>query len=62
MAVTTFHIIHIIVGAWLIISPNLGVFDTMTRGLFWNNVIVGAVVALYNAYYLFARGNVDVKR
>ncbi len=34
----------------------------MTRGLFWNNVIVGAVVALYNAYYLFARGNVDVKR
>ena len=58
---TTFHIIHIIVGAWLIVSPYLGIFDTMANGLFWNNVIVGAVIALYNAWFLFARGSVDVK-
>lgn len=59
---TTFHIIHILVGAWLIVSPYLGVFDNMQNGMLWNNVIIGAVVALYNAWYLFARNNVDVRQ
>ncbi len=58
---TTFHLIHIIVGAWLILAPLVGIFATY-QGLVWNSVIVGAVVGLYNAWYLFARQNVEVKR
>lgn len=58
---TTFHIIHILAGAWLVISPYLGVFVNMPNGMLWNNVIVGAAVALLNAWYLFARGDVDVR-
>lgn len=53
----TFHLIHILVGAWLavvnffrLVSPDFLVI---------NNVVLGVVVALYNAYFL-ARGNVDV--
>ena len=56
----TFHIIHIIVGIWLaivnftpIMAPN---------SLAWNNIILGVIVAIYNAYYLLGRKNVDVQQ
>lgn len=55
---TTFHAIHILVGIWLVLSPFTGILAT-SQAVFWNNVIIGAVVALYNIYYLFLRQNVD---
>ncbi len=57
---TAFHVIHILVGAWLALAPYLGFLDTETA-LVYNNLIVGAVVALYNLYYLAVKSNVDVK-
>jgi hypothetical protein len=57
---TAFHVIHILVGAWLALAPYLGFLETESA-LVMNNLIVGAVVALYNLYYLAAKGNVDVK-
>lgn len=57
---STFHIIHIIVGIWLaivnftpIMAPN---------SLAWNNIVLGVIVAIYNAYYLLGRKNVDVQQ
>jgi len=55
---TTFHIIHVIVGIWLALVNFTPVLAPTT--LAFNNVILGIVVALYNAYYLFAKKNVDV--
>ena len=56
---TTFHWIHIVVGAWLalvnlvnILTPDL---------LLLNNIVLGIIVALYNAYFVFAKNNVDAK-
>ncbi len=54
---TTFHTIHVLAGAWLILAPYLNILDT--RNLMMNSAIVGAVVLLYNVWYLFARQNVD---
>jgi hypothetical protein len=48
------------VGAWLVAAPLLGIFAT-TESLLMNNIIVGAVVALYNAWFLFVRGNTEVR-
>lgn len=56
---TTFHIIHLLAGAWLILGPFLGFLDTFDS-LYWNSIIIGIVVGVYNLYYLFARKNVDV--
>lgn len=56
---STFHIIHIAVGAWLILSNLFRMFDITT--LVWINSIVGGIVALYNIYFLFEKQNVDVK-
>jgi len=55
---TTFHVIHIIVGAWLAIVNSFPVFSP--AGLATNNIILGVVVALYNLYFLL-KGNVDVR-
>jgi hypothetical protein len=57
---TTFHIIHIVVGLWLVAAPLLGIFTTRSA-LLTNNIVVGAVVALYNAWFLFVKGNTEVK-
>lgn len=57
---TTFHVIHIIVGAWLILSPYLNILDA--RSMTVNSAVIGAVVLLYNLWYLFARSNVDVRQ
>ena len=44
---TTFHWIHIIVGAWLAF---VNLMPILPSGLLMlNNAIIGAVVALYNA-------------
>jgi hypothetical protein len=57
---TTFHVIHIIVGIWLVTAPLLGIFTTRSA-LLTNNIVIGAVVALYNAWFLFVRGNTEVR-
>lgn len=57
---TAFHVIHILVGAWLALAPYTGLLETESA-LIYNNIIVGAVIALYNLYYLSAKNNVDVK-
>ncbi|HCJ11334.1 MAG TPA: hypothetical protein DHW14_09275 [Clostridiales bacterium] len=57
---TTFHVVHIIVGIWLVAAPLLGVFTT-EQALLTNNIVVGAVVALYNAWFLFIRNTADMR-
>ncbi len=46
-------------GLWLIGAPLLGILTTRSA-IVTNNIVVGAVVALYNAWYLFVRGNTEV--
>lgn len=56
---TTFHIIHIVVGVWLAVA---NFFDIMSpNALATNNIIFGLIVALYNLYFLYAKNNVDTK-
>jgi len=56
---TTFHWIHIIVGAWLAF---VNFFPFLPSNLLIiNNVAAGIIVALYNAYMLFAKSNTDAK-
>ncbi len=57
---TTFHIIHIVVGAWLAIVNFTDVLTPAT--LAGNNIVFGIVIALYNAYFLFMKENVDSKQ
>lgn len=54
---TTFHLIHIVVGVWLALVNFTGILPPAT--LAGNNVVLGVVVALYNAYFLFVKSNVD---
>lgn len=56
---TTFHWIHILVGAWLAFVNFMPFLNSNT--LMLNNVIIGIVVAIYNIYMLFAKNNTDVK-
>lgn len=57
---TTFHTIHIIVGIWLAFANFANIMAPAS--LATNNIVLGIVVALYNAYYLFARRNVDAEQ
>jgi len=57
---STFHIIHIIVGIWLAIVNFTPIMAPTS--LAWNNIILGVIVAIYNAYYLLGRKNVDVQQ
>lgn len=57
---STFHIIHIVIGAWLAIVNFTDILAPST--LLGNNVILGIVVALYNAYFLFVKADVDKKQ
>lgn len=57
---TTFHWIHIIVGVWLAFVNFMPILPSGL--LMLNNAIIGVVVALYNAYFLFAKNNTDVKQ
>jgi hypothetical protein len=54
---TTFHLIHVVVGAVLAAVNFWGLMDDTSRNFF--NSIVGLVVLAYNAYYLFIKQNVD---
>ncbi len=56
---TTFFTIHLILGIWLAIVNFTPVMDVSSLAI--NNVIVGAIIAIYNAYYLFARRGVEAK-
>ncbi|HOL16308.1 MAG TPA: hypothetical protein PLZ49_08990 [Bacillota bacterium] len=56
---TTFHVIHIVVGLWLALVNATNILTEST--LAWNNLVLGLIVAGYNVYYLFARKNVDVQ-
>jgi len=40
-------------------APLLGIFTTQSA-LNTNNIIVGAAIALYNAWFLFIRNNTEV--
>lgn len=57
---TTFHIIHLLVGIWLAFANFSNIMPPAS--LATNNIILGVVVALYNAYYLFAQRSVDVEQ
>ncbi|HZK25823.1 MAG TPA: hypothetical protein VFC74_10630 [Oscillospiraceae bacterium] len=57
---TTFHWIHIIVGVWLAFVNFMPILPSEL--LMLNNAIIGIVVTLYNAYFLFAKNNTDVKQ
>ncbi|EEG76323.1 hypothetical protein [Dethiobacter alkaliphilus] len=56
---TTFHWIHIIVGAWLAFVNFMPILPSGL--LLLNNTVIGIIVAIYNAYILFAKNNTDVK-
>ncbi len=56
---TTFHVIHIVVGLWLALVNVTNILTPTT--LAWNNLVLGLIVAGYNVYYLLARKNVDVQ-
>ncbi len=56
---TTFHIVHIVVGIWLALVNFTNILTGTT--LAWNNFLLGVVVAGYNIYYLLAQKNVDVQ-
>lgn len=56
---TTFHIIHIVVGLWLALANVTNILTSST--LAWNNLVLGLIVAGYNVYYLFAHRHVDVQ-
>lgn len=56
---TTFHIIHIVVGLWLALVNVTNLLTPST--LAWNNLILGLIVAGYNVYYLFTHNHVDIK-
>ncbi len=55
---TTFHWVHIVVGIWIALVNFTNILDPNLLAL--NNVILGIVVAVYNAYILFGKKNVDV--
>ncbi|MBS3897756.1 MAG: hypothetical protein KGZ54_01065 [Dethiobacter sp.] len=56
---TTFHWIHIIAGVWLAF---VNFMPFLTEGmLMFNNVTIGIIVAIYNAYMLFAHNKTDAK-
>ncbi|RJX26485.1 MAG: hypothetical protein C4554_05685 [Dethiobacter sp.] len=55
----TFFIIHLILGIWLALVNFTPIMAPTSLAL--NNVIIGVIIAVYNAYYLFARRNVEVK-
>lgn len=57
---TTFYIIHLILGIWLAIVNFTPVMASSS--LASNNIIIGVIIALYNAYYLFARKNVEAEQ
>lgn len=56
----TFYIIHIVVGTWLAIVNFIPIMPAASLAA--NNIILGIIVAIYNAYYLFARKNVNVQQ
>ncbi len=56
---TTFHIIHVVVGIWLAVANFFGIMGP--GALMTNNIILGLLVALYNLYFLYARNSVDMK-
>jgi len=57
--ITTFHLIHIILGLWLALANYTTILQSTT--LAWNNLIIGLLIAGYNIYYLFVRKDVDLK-
>ena len=59
MMMTTFHLIHVVVGLWLALVNFTNILGS--TALVWNNFLLGLIVAGYNVYYLFARKNVDVQ-
>lgn len=57
---TTFFIIHLILGIWLALVNFTPLMAPSSLAI--NNVIVGVIIAIYNAYYLLARREVEAKQ
>lgn len=55
---TTFHLIHVVVGGALALINFYNILDPTSRAYF--NAIIGLVVLAYNAYFLFVKSNTDV--
>lgn len=57
---STFFIIHLILGIWLALVNFTPMMAPSSLAI--NNVIVGVIIALYNAYFLFAKKDVEAKQ
>ncbi len=57
---TTFHIVHLVLGIWLAIVNFTPIMASTS--LASNNIIIGVIIALYNAYYIFAQRNVEAQQ
>ncbi|NLJ56639.1 MAG: hypothetical protein GX334_06280 [Firmicutes bacterium] len=56
----TFFIIHLVLGIWLAIVNFTPIMASSS--LASNNIIIGIIIALYNAYYLFAKRDVEAEQ
>lgn len=56
----TFFIIHLVLGIWLAIVNFTPIMASST--LASNNIIIGIIIALYNAYYLFVKKDVEAEQ
>ena len=50
--------IHIVVGAWLALVNFMPILPEDILSI--NNVVIGIIVSIYNAYMLLAKSNTDV--
>ncbi|NMB40520.1 MAG: hypothetical protein GX996_01075 [Firmicutes bacterium] len=57
---STFFTIHLILGIWLALVNFTPIMAPSTLAI--NNVIIGVIIAFYNAYYLFAKRDVEAKQ
>ena len=51
--ITTFHLIHIILGLWLALANYTTILQSTT--LAWNNLIIGLLIAGYNIYFICSK-------
>ena len=54
---TAFYLINLLIGGWLAIANYFSLLRP--NALYWSNIVLGLIVAIYSAYHLL-RGNVNV--
>jgi len=57
---STFFIIHLILGIWLAIVNFTPIMAPNSLAI--NNIVIGVLIAIYNAYYLLANRKVEAKQ